>query len=45
MRGQLMQQVLHSRNTTAGRHSRLGWAMTLVAAGVAAAAGLAGALA
>jgi hypothetical protein len=43
MRGQLMQQVLHSRNITAGQHSRLGWAVTLVAAGLASAAGLAGA--
>jgi hypothetical protein len=43
MRGQLMQQVLHSRNIAAGRHSRLRWAVTLVAAGLASAAGLAGA--
>ncbi len=43
MGGQLMQQVLHSRDITAGRHSRLGWAVTLVAAGLASAAGLAGA--
>jgi hypothetical protein len=47
MRGQLMRQVLHSRDRTArdltaGRHARLGWAVTL-AAGLASAAGLAGA--
>jgi hypothetical protein len=43
MRGQLMQQTLHSRNSTAGRRAGLGWAVALVAAGLASAAGLAGA--
>jgi hypothetical protein len=43
MRGQLMQQTLHSRNSTAGRQAGLGWAVALVAAGLASAAGLAGA--